>query len=193
MDHWLPLIAAYIGARREEIGQLTVGDVRVVGNFHVMDITDLGEDQKVKNQHSLRTIPIPSPILSAGFIDYVQEREAVGAKYLFQRNHTDNATKKKTLVELAPDKRGRFTEAYGRNFPRTVRKPLDLIEKGMKFHSLRHSWTDAARRAKVDKETRRLIAGRLDGEDVVEAGYGDDDLLVEKAEVLELIAKHVGD
>ncbi|WP_372993000.1 hypothetical protein, partial [Sulfitobacter sp.] len=37
MDFWLPLIAAYTGARREEIGQLTVDNIRVVGNMHVMD------------------------------------------------------------------------------------------------------------------------------------------------------------
>jgi len=191
MDYWLPMIAAYTGARREEIGQLTVHDVRLVGNIYVMDITDLGEDQKIKNKHSLRTIPIPSSILTAGFIDYWQARKDAGARYLFQRSFTDNLTKKKSLVEVAPDRRGRFTEVYGKNFPRTVRKKLGLTEDGMTFHSLRHSWTDAARRAKIDKETRRLIAGRLDGEDVVEAGYGGDDLLATKLEALEEIAKHV--
>ncbi|WP_372993447.1 hypothetical protein, partial [Sulfitobacter sp.] len=56
MDFWLPLIAAYTGARREEIGQLTVDNIRVVGNMHVMDITDLDPDQKIKNKHSLRSI-----------------------------------------------------------------------------------------------------------------------------------------
>ena len=193
MDYWLPLFAAYTGARREEIGQLTVNDVRLVGNSYVLDITDLDEAQKIKNRHSLRTIPIPSPILSAGFIEYWQARKAAGARYLFQRTYTDNLTKKKSLVEVAPDKRGRFTEVYGRNFPRTVREKLGLTEKGMTFHSMRHSWTDAARRAKIDKETRRLIAGRLDGEDVVEAGYGGDDLLATKLEALEEIAKHVRD
>ena len=193
LDFWLPMIAAYTGARREEIGQLTVDNVRVVGNMHVIDISDLDPDQTIKNKHSLRSIPLPKPILEAGFIDYVQGRKASGAKYLFQRNHTDNITKKKVLIQVAPDKRGRFTESYGRNFPRTVRSKLGLTEPGMKFHSLRHSWTDAARRAKIDKETRRLIAGRLDGEDVVEAGYGGDDLLATKLEALEAIAQHVRD
>lgn len=193
MDYWMPMFAAYTGARREEIGQLTINDVRLVGNIYVMDITDLGEDQKIKNKHSLRTIPILSPILAAGFIEYWQSRMAAGAKYLFQRSFTDNLTKKKSLVEVAPDRRGRFTEVYGKNFSRTVREKLGLTEEGMTFHSLRHSWTDAARRAKIDKETRRLIAGRLDGEDVVEAGYGGDDLLATKLEALEEIARCVRD
>lgn len=193
VDYWLPLIATYTGARMEEIGQLTVDDVRTVGNFHVIDVTDLDPAQKVKNQHSDRTIPLPSAILEAGFVEFAQERKEAGAKFLFRALKQDNSTKKKALVELSQDKRGRLTSDYGRNFPRTVREPLDLTEKGMTFHSIRHSWTDAARRAKIDKETRRLIAGRLDDEDVVEAGYGSDDLLADKLAALEEIAKHVRD
>ena len=191
MDFWLPLIAAYTGARREEIGQLTVDNIRVVGNMRVMDITDLDPDQKIKNKHSLRSIRVPSPVLAAGFVEYVQGRKAAGAKFLFRRSFTDNKSKEKSLIELAPDKRGRLTEIYGRNFPRTVRKPLGLTEPGMVFHSIRHSWTDAARRAKVDPEIRRKIAGRMENEDPVEGGYGTDELLSDKLEALEAIAKHV--
>ena len=184
-------MAAYTGARREEIGQLTVADIRLVGNMHVINITDLDPDQKIKNKHSLRTIPIPSAIVKAGFIDYVQQRRDAGAKYIFQRLHTDNRTKKQALVDVEPDKRGRFTEVYGKSFLRTVRKPLGLMEKGMKFHSLRHSWTDAARRAGIDPEIRRKIAGRMDNEDAVEGGYGDDQLLSLKLEALEAVALEV--
>jgi hypothetical protein len=53
---------------------------------------------------------------------------------------------------------------------------------------MRHSWTDAARRAKIDPEIRRLIAGRLDDVDVksnaVESAYGGADLLQEKLDAM---------
>ena len=190
-DYWLPMIAAYTGARREEIGQLTIHDVRVAGNMHVLDITDMDPAQKIKNRHSLRCIPIPSPVLDAGFVDYAQRRKDSGANFLFQRRFKDNKTKKIELQEITPDRRGRFTEVYGRNFPRTVRKPLGLTEPGMKFHSLRHSWTDAARRAGIHPELRRKIAGRMENEDTVEGGYGTDELLAAKQEALELVAVEV--
>ncbi|SHJ78222.1 Phage integrase family protein [Palleronia salina] len=190
LDYWMPILAAYTGARLEELAQLMVSNVRVVGNIHVLDITDMDETQKVKNQHSLRVVPIPSIVVEMGFLQYVDQRRAAGGRMLFIEDHTNN---KKVTVrrEVPPNKRGRYGASYGSRFSRHVRKPLELTTPGMKFHSLRHSWTDAARRAKIDAETRRLIAGRLDNEDVTEAGYGGDDLLSEKLDALDKVAAFV--
>lgn len=188
LDHWAPAIAAYTAARREEIGQLTVCDVKDWGNGLTITITDEGEDQTVKNRHSFRTIPVPPALLEAGFCDFVARRRQAGGKMLFMENYTDNKTKSQTLREVKPSTRGRFTETYGEGFTRSVRKPLKLTETGYKFHSFRHSWTDAARRAKIDPEIRRLIAGRLDDSgvknDATESAYGGADLLQEKLDAM---------
>ncbi|WP_295074642.1 site-specific integrase [Tabrizicola sp.] len=192
IDHWLPLLAAYLGARREELGQMLVSNVRLVGNIHVIEITDDDPAQKVKNKHSMRVVPLPTPIIEAGFLDLVDRRRKAGGHFLFLEDVKDKQ-KRVHRGEVEPDKRGRLTERYGHRFARKVRDPLKLKQPGLVFHSLRHSWTDAARRAKIDKETRRLIAGRLDGEDPTEAGYGGDDLLAEKLEALERVAKYVRD
>jgi integrase len=191
MDYWMPVLAAYTGARREEIGQLTVDNVRLVGNMYVIEITDAEAEQSVKTRNSLRSIPLPSVILEAGFVEYVQERKAEGAKYLFQQSYTDNKTKVASLVDVKTNKRGQFSEPYGKRFAEKVREPLGLTDKGMVFHSIRHSFTDSARRAGVGDEIRRKIAGRMENEDPVEGGYGDDELLSEKLEALEAIAHHV--
>lgn len=190
VDHWLPLLAAYSGARLEELGQLTVDDIVLIGNMHCIRITDLDPAQKVKNYHSLRTLPIPSAIACAGFLDYAQERREAGGHMLFQEFYSDKR-KKARLQEVHPDKRGRFMTLYGQRFARKVREPLGLTEEGMTFHSLRHSWADGARRAKLDPEIRRMIAGRLEDADPTEAAYGGDDLLAEKLEALEAVAKFV--
>ncbi|OWY08720.1 hypothetical protein B6V74_12910 [Thioclava sp. F42-5] len=192
IDRWLPLLAAYTGARREELGQLLVTNVRLSGNVHVIEISDDDPQQKVKNKHSVRVVPLPSPVIAAGFLDYVERRKASGGHFLFLEDQQDKR-RRVTRGEVTPDRRGRFTERYGERFRRKVRVPCELTEPGMKFHSLRHSWTDAARRAGIDKEIRRLIAGRLDGEDFVEAGYGGDDLLGEKLAALEKVASFVRD
>jgi integrase len=184
LDRWAPLIAMYTGARREEIGQLLVTDVKDWGNMLTITITDEGEDQKVKNKHSFRTIPVPPILLEQGFGDFVARRRQAGGKMLFLEEQTHNRTKTKSLREIALGKRGRFTESYGARFSRLVVDPLGLAGKGLAFHSTRHTWTDAARRAMINPEFRRLIAGRLDGEDLVESGYGGADLLEEKLDAM---------
>jgi len=190
MDHWMPLLAAYTGARQEELAQLKVDDVVLIGNHWCIRITDLDPDQKVKNKHSLRTLPVPPMLADAGFLDYAQRRRQAGAKMLWQENYTDKR-KKTRLQDVKPDTRGRFATNYGQRFKTKVREPLNLTEFGMKFHSLRHSWADAARRAKLDPEIRRMIAGRLEDADPVEADYGGDDLLAEKLEALNAVAPFV--
>ena len=192
IDHWLPLLAAYTGARQEELGQLTVEDVVLIGNMHCIRITDLDPAQKVKNYHSLRTLPVPSVIAEAGFLDYVASRREAGGHMLWQESYSDKR-KRKRLQEVRADNRGRFMTNYGQRFARKVRKPLGLTEDGMTFHSLRHSWADAARRAKLDPEIRRMIAGRLEDADPTEAGYGGDDLLADKLEALEAVAGFVAE
>lgn len=187
LERWAPLISAYTAARREEIGQLLVSDVKDWGNSLTITFTDEAEDQKVKNRHSFRTIPVPPVLLDAGFGEFVARRRKAGGKVLFLAT-TGHRSKKAGLKELSTSKRGRFTETYGEYFRRHVRKPLGLNEPGLKFHSLRHSWTDAARRAGINPEIRRLIAGRLDDvgikSDATESAYGGADLLQEKLDAM---------
>jgi integrase len=189
-DHWLPMLSAYSGARREELGQLRVEDVLTGGNIPALRITDEDEMQKVKNAHSLRIIPVPPVCIERGFLDFVARRRQAGGTMLFLEPYTDKRHVT-TLQEMEPDTRGRLTEIYGGRFSRKVLKPLGIKVKGQAFHALRHSWTDSARRAKIDPEIRRLIAGRLNGEDPTEAGYGGDTLLPEKLEALIKVAGYV--
>lgn len=176
-DYWLPLLCAYTGARREEIGQLRVGDVFDAGSIPFIMITDAEDGQSVKNQNSLRGVPVPPAVQKVGFLDYVKARREAGAAMLFQE------VKHRKLIDLAPDKRGHLTEDVGQRFTRTLER-LGLKDGRGGLHRLRHSWTDAARRAGIDREIRRMIAGRTDAGDPVEAGYGGGDLLAEKLAAL---------
>ena len=189
-DHWLPMLSAYSGARREELGQLRVDDVLTAGNIPALRITDEREGQKVKNAHSLRKIPVPPACIAQGCLDFVARRRLAGRAMLFLELYTDKRHNL-TLREMTPDPRGRLTEGYGGRFTRKVLVPLGIKTTGQGFHALRHSWTDAARRARLDPEIRRLIAGRVGGEDATEAGYGGGDLLAEKLEALIALALFV--
>lgn len=188
IDYWLPILAAFTGARREELGQLLVKDVYTEGNFQVISITDNDPAQKIKNKHSLRLTPLPSAVVVAGFLDFVERRRQAGGHFLFLE---DVEKRKVARAEVEQDTRGRLTERYGHRFARKVRNKLGLQLPGLNFHSFRHSWADAARSAKIDPEIRRLIAGRLDGEDATEAGYGGSELLADKLEALEAVAPFI--
>ncbi len=184
VDYWLPLICAYTGARREEIGQLRVSDVFDAGPIPYLLITDEEDGQSVKNLNSLRGVPIPPAVLNAGFLDYVRARRAVGATVIFQE------MKHGKLIPLAPDRRGHLTEVAGQRFTRTLER-LGLKDGRAGIHRLRHSWTDAARRAGIDREIRRMIAGRTDSDDPVEASYGGNQLLPEKLAALVAMERFV--
>ncbi|ALR18515.1 tyrosine-type recombinase/integrase [Vibrio natriegens] len=80
---WTTLLLIYMGLRPTEACQLTVNDIKTEKGMFVLNITDKGEAQKLKNQHSLRTIPIPTVLIKKGFIDYVRHRRQVNKLYLF--------------------------------------------------------------------------------------------------------------
>jgi integrase len=54
--YWFPLISLFSGARRTEIAQLKVGDVREgESGIWFFDFSDRGEDQRLKNESSARS------------------------------------------------------------------------------------------------------------------------------------------
>lgn len=191
MDWWLPAFAAFTGATREELRQLTLKNVMEVEGVLCIQITDEDEHQTVKNEHRFRVLPVPQAVLRMGFADYVAERRTAGGTMLWMEFFHDKR-KNVTLREVRPDPDGRYTEGYGDRFSRKVLVPLGIKTKELVFHSFRHSWTDAAREAHIPDAIRRLLAGRVDeGSDSVEAGYGGRDLIHAKVKGLEEVARYV--
>lgn len=56
---------AYTGARNEELGQLRVGDIKVVDNITVFDLATMDDGQRRKTSASRRLVPIHSKLQSA--------------------------------------------------------------------------------------------------------------------------------
>jgi len=69
------LISAFSGARIGEITDATTHDVYMVGDMYVLDIrTDFREEgQEIKNEPSIRVVPLHPQIIAEGFIDYRDE------------------------------------------------------------------------------------------------------------------------
>jgi len=155
-DYWIPYVALYQGARLEEICQLELTDIGTSFDGVVfMDINDDGEPgKKVKNQASIRRMPIHPKLIEMGLLSHL--KRSSDDIYLFS--------------SLYSDERGRRGAAYGKRFSRLLRKSVGISDKRKVFHSFRHTWTDAAREAGLPEDVRLRLAGReIRGS---EAGYG---------------------
>jgi integrase len=75
--YWLPLIALFSGARRTEIAQLKVGDVRQGdGWIWFFDLTNESEDQSLKTSFSAGSVPLHSELIRLGLLAVVTARAA---------------------------------------------------------------------------------------------------------------------
>jgi integrase len=131
---WLPLIALFSGMRQEEICQLHVDDVRQESGVWVFDINNRPPRQ-VKNRNAVRLVPIHCQLAEMGFLEYVAEQRSASRTSLFH--------------QLNP---GGADQRFGHNFTKwftRYRRDVGLYEKGVDFHSFRHSATTFMQWAEV--------------------------------------------
>ena len=155
---WFPLLAAFSGARLEELGQLQTEDIRTCPEtgivYAMIDNKGAAADgvkKHTKNLNSVRPIPIHSMLIEIGFLDYVAQRQ--------------NDKKDSSLFKLKRDKQGRLAKTVSNWFSRVdQRKDGNLIlgyieRRGVKskgennagerwsksFHSFRHTVIDNLR------------------------------------------------
>jgi integrase len=122
--YWLPLTALYSGARRGEVAQLHVGDVRQIDGIWVLDLTARREGQSVKTESSRRIVPVHSQLVALGLIEYTQRRGGAGTGLLFPE------------VELNANGWG---DAEGKWFGRWLRTQARISDSRKVFHSFRHT------------------------------------------------------
>lgn len=149
---WLPLIAAYTGARINEIGQMATVDVAGDAEVPHFVIDDRSNDpdvtKRLKNAASRRLVPIHPRLLELGFLAYWR---SVRDKHLFP-----------DLPHL-PGQAG-CTDAYSKAFSRFM-KAIEIKRPQLVFHSFRHTWIDRMRYAEVPREIRMVVTGHA-GESV---------------------------
>jgi integrase len=161
-DHryWVPLVMAFSGARPGEIAQLAVSDVREQQGHWVMHITDEGDDldeKSVKNEKSLRLVPLHRELVSLGFLDYHAQMLDSGQKRLFP--------------EAERNSRGQMIATFSRDFPRYLTKIGLKDGRGLSLYSFRHGVFDAFRRAGYLDEQYNFLLGHASSNKVT-GGYG---------------------
>lgn len=162
---WVPLLALFHGIRQTEACQLLVDDVRQIGPVWCLVLTeDAGsgerldeEDRKrIKTDAGERFVPVHQEVIRIGFLDYVAEMRRGKQRRLF------------------PDiKRGE--DGYFSPFSKWFSRFLEAIgakQRRLSFHSLRHNYRDALRRAQLSGDIVRALGGWSSGR--TEDDYGGD-------------------
>lgn len=118
---WVVLIAILTGMRQNEICQLYRENILIKCGVWCFEITRGREEQRLKNKYSSRSIPIPSALISMGFLGFVKSREG-HLFHEFYYSKRDGYSPKMSKWYSEYGKQWNFDEAYC-------------------FHSIRHYFT----------------------------------------------------
>jgi integrase len=134
---WGLLIGLYTGARESEIFALMLEDIKREGNTLYFDIIEREGHNHLKNEASVRAIPVHPTLLELGFEDFVEKSRKV-------QKHTP-------LPMLFPDITYSEPQGWARNTARWYNEKF-LVGIGVKtdktkvFHSFRHTLSDKFKR-----------------------------------------------
>ena len=150
---WVPLIAAFSGARHDEICRLKVSDINVSRQTPYMLVTE-GDDSgnivtNVRGEGSRRLVPLHPLLVEMGLLEFVALRNARGRELLFE-------LRKKGSDEFIP----LTGEYYGQTFEAFNRKHVtNDLRKG--FLSFRYNVHHALALKNVPPELCYAITGHV--------------------------------
>jgi len=138
---WLPLISLFTGCRIEEGAGLRVQDVRTVEGVLAFDFVPHSL-RGLKTASSRRAVPVHQELLRLGLMEYVAGVPAGGLLF----------------PEMRPGPHGKLAGAFSKWWSRFT-DGLGITSPQKVAHSMRHSFSDAMRRAKVEPEIRSQLLG----------------------------------
>ena len=166
---WLIPILLYTGARLNEICQLEIGDVKLeerkpkkdgtprkpIPYLHITEEYDENgkKIKQVKNEESLRKVPLHKMLIKLGFMDFVEKRRLEGAltDQLFDGLYFSEKNK---WAKKASD----WFNGKGHQDVNAYRKVCDIEYADRKnLHTFRHTFIDKMRDTKRINDT--LISG----------------------------------
>ena len=157
--YWLPLLLYYTGARREELAQLNVSDVKQGdGLWHLSILATPDEDdgtRSVKTAGSRRLIPLHSDLAERGFLAYVKSVPAEGQLFPL----------------LKPDPSGYYGSNFGKRWAAYLVRTVGLDSPASAAHGFRHTFKTLCRSVGISEDVHDAITGHAGGS-VVARDYG---------------------
>ena len=95
---WVTQIAAYSGARLNEICQLNASDIRQEDGIWVMSLLNDAEDKSIKTQSSNRIMPLHFHLIDMGLLDYVEDVRNSRAVKLFPNLKSETNTRYGSVI-----------------------------------------------------------------------------------------------
>lgn len=144
---WVPLLALYTGARRDELAQMLVADVREVDDVLVLNLNDEGEGKSLKTGAGRRKVPVHSQVIELGFREFVEARRLTGDPRLFS--------------DVKQNANGRWGDAVGKWFTRW-RRAHGVTSRAQPLHALRNTVVTALLEAGVSRDVVKAVVGHED-------------------------------
>jgi integrase len=138
---WLPLIALYTGGRVEEIAGLRAVDLRESEGVRYFDFIPY-DARGLKTPSSRRRVPVHSELVRRGLLDYAATVPRGGLLF----------------PELKPGPHGKLADAFSKWWARYT-DGLGITDPYKTFHSFRHGFKDACRRAGTSEEVHDALTG----------------------------------
>ncbi|MEO5715479.1 MAG: site-specific integrase [Luteolibacter sp.] len=159
---WVPLICLLQGTRSNEVAGMLVTDVESVDGIAFLNLRETTE-HRLKNQNSVRRVPLHQQLMDIGFLEFVEER----------RKHAPDG---QLFTGLIRNRNGSMSDAVGKWWQRLMRELCgepspDAVTGARGLHSLRHSWVTAARAAGVDESIRKRLGGWAQGNAAGDYGW----------------------
>lgn len=143
---WPALIGMFTGMRLNEIAQLELADIELVGGVWCINVTQDGEGMKrLKNSASKRRVPIHDRLKTSGFMDFYMAQMASGHPRLFP--------------SLTYTPQNGYGRTPGRWFINRFLQDLGLRDQGFVFHCLRHTMVTRLAQAGVEEPLVKALVG----------------------------------
>ena len=170
--YWIPLLCAYGGFRRAEVAGLLLSDLRCEDGIYYLNI-DFNDIRPLKNQSSVRQVPLHDDIIKLGFLD-------------FHRDLT-NRKEKMFFKEASRDSDVDFGRKFTREVSRISKELFENEADQVSLHSMRHYVQNILdlNTAVSDKVSRDIVGH--DGYDVHTKSYGEASPLVDLKAAIDLL------
>lgn len=143
--YWAIMIAIYSGMRSGEVCQLRPEDIRERDGVLCFSVND-EKNKTVKNQHSIRMIPIHNKLIELNIQEFIAERKKQNNDSLFP-----------SFKIYKRGNRYTFHKCFSQPFSQILEK-LNLKKENRLVHSLRHTFIDALRISGLsDNEIQYLV------------------------------------
>ncbi|WP_395395642.1 site-specific integrase [Novosphingobium sp. BL-8A] len=143
--YWVPLLALYTGARRDEVAKLMVSDIGEEAGIAYLRVEET-ESGGIKTARSRRIIPVADELIRLGFLNYADAIRRDGQAVLFPDLVPGTASQK-------------MGDVYYKRYWSKIARRLPFLKRGQAMHAFQHMVSTELKAAEVFEEKRSDLLG----------------------------------